>query len=169
MTNKIYVGSYAQSKRITVADGLTNQTRAIQTAGYVFGLDVNPVTNKIYVANAYVGKVTVIDGSSDRVTTLSVGRFPTSLAVNPVTNKVYVASSEPCGGIAVIDGKTEEVTKIKTGAELTTVALNTATNQIYAYEPESVTIIDGATNKTTNILLPIQPKMPRYGDNSACR
>jgi len=53
--------------------------------------------------------------------------------------------------------------------ELTTVALNPATNQIYAYDPESVTVIDGATNKATNLQLPIPPKMPRDTSNSTCR
>ena len=50
-----------ESKRISIVDGLTNQTTTIQTGGYVFGLNVNTVTNKIYVANAYIGKVSIID------------------------------------------------------------------------------------------------------------
>ena len=54
---------------------------------------VNPVTNKIYVANdGFVGSVTVIDGASNTVdATVSAGRGPYSVAVNPVTNKIYVA------------------------------------------------------------------------------
>jgi len=132
-------------------------------------MDVNPVTNKIYVANAYIGRVSIIDGATGHVTTIGVGRFPTSIAVNPATNKIYVANSDPCGGIAVIDGRTEEVTRIKAGIELATIAVNTATNQIYAYDPESVTVIDGATNKPTVLLLLIPPKMPRYTISSTCR
>jgi hypothetical protein len=79
-----------------------------------------------------------------------------------------VANSDPCGGIAVIDGRTEEVTRINAGIELATVAVNSVTNQIFAYDPESLTVIDGATNKPTNLLLPIPPKMPRYTISSTC-
>jgi hypothetical protein len=134
----------------------------VATTGNVIA--VNSVTNKVYVANAYIGKVTVIDGLTHNVNTVSVGRFPTSIAVNPITNKIYVANSNLCGGVAVIDGRTEEVTRIKAGTELAAIALNTATNEIYVYDPESATIIDGATNKLTNILLPIPSKMPRYSN-----
>lgn len=36
VTNKIYIGSYAQSKRVSVVDGLTNQMTAIQTGRVCF-------------------------------------------------------------------------------------------------------------------------------------
>jgi YVTN family beta-propeller protein len=164
ITNKIYIASEAESKKITAVDGITNQTTTIPTAGYVFDGAVNPVTNKVYVANGYIGKVTVIDGSTYSVSTIGVGRYPTSIAVNPITNKIYVTSSDLCGGVAVIDGRTEEVTRIKAGTELAAIALNAATNEIYVYDPEKVTVIDGTTNKLTNILLPIPSKMPRYSN-----
>ena len=54
---------------------------------------VNPVTNKIYVANGDSGNVTVIDGASNAVdATVAAGTGPRTVAVNPVTNKVYVAN-----------------------------------------------------------------------------
>jgi YVTN family beta-propeller protein len=164
VTNKIYIASDGQSKKITAVDGVTNQTTTIPTAGYVFDVALNPVTNKVYVANGYIGKVTVIDGSTYSVRTISVGRFPTSIAVNPITNKIYVADGNLCGGVAVIDGSTEEVTIVKAGTVVAAIALNAATNEIYVYDPENVTVIDGATNKLTNILLPIPSKMPRYSN-----
>jgi DNA-binding beta-propeller fold protein YncE len=88
---------------------------------------VNPVTNKIYVANCIPpsggiggrgtpGTVTVIDGATNTTTTVLAGICPTAIAVNPATNKIYVAnfgfSSITCGSctnfgsITVIDGAT---------------------------------------------------------------
>lgn len=168
-TNTIYIGSNAESKRITVVDGKTNQTKTIQTPGYAFDVAVNSVTDKVYVTNSYIGKVTVIDGATDRATTVNVGHFPSALAVNPVTNKIYVANGEPCWGVSVIDGKTEEVSRIDAGIELEGIVVNTATNQIYAYDPETLTIIDGATHKTTSIELPIRRGMQRDTAAATCR
>ena len=49
---------------------------------------VNPVTNKIYVANYVSDNVTVIDGATNGTTTVGVGTSPVAVAVNPVTNKI---------------------------------------------------------------------------------
>ena len=55
---------------------------------------MNPVTNKIYVANYVSGNiVTVIDGATNTTTTVRRhGATPYAVAVNPVTNKIYVAN-----------------------------------------------------------------------------
>ena len=53
---------------------------------------VNPITNKIYVANPYSANLTVIDGATNSTTTVTAGTSPLAVAVNPVTNKIYVAS-----------------------------------------------------------------------------
>ena len=62
---------------------------------------VNPVTNKIYVANHNDGgceccsTVTVIDGATNNTTTVNVEVAPHGVAVNSVTNKIYV--TKPAG------------------------------------------------------------------------
>ena len=66
---------------------------------------VNPVTNKIYVANGGSNNVTVIDGSGSSTATVTAGTYPHAVAVNPVTNKVYVANPA-CHTVTVIDGGT---------------------------------------------------------------
>src|SRR5690242_12034525 len=53
---------------------------------------VNPVTNKVYVANSGSASVTVIDEATMTPSSVSVGVNPTALAVNPATNKIYVAN-----------------------------------------------------------------------------
>ena len=48
---------------------------------------VNPVTNKIYVANYGSNNVTVIDGATNGTTTVTAGNGPGAVAVNPVTEQ----------------------------------------------------------------------------------
>ena len=53
---------------------------------------VNPVTNKIYVANASDDSVTVIDGAANTMTAVNTGSGPAAIALNPVTSKIDVAN-----------------------------------------------------------------------------
>src|SRR5260370_35146478 len=81
-----WVGLAAASvygKTVTATVGVGAQPNAVS---------VNPVTNKIYVANGLSKTVTVIDGASNAATTVTVGSGPHTVAVNPVTNKIYVAT-----------------------------------------------------------------------------
>ena len=67
-----------------------------------YALDLNPLTNKIYVANQNDATVTVIDGTGDTVSaTVPTGSLPSGVAVNPVTNQVYV-SNRGSGNVTVI-------------------------------------------------------------------
>ena len=75
---------------------------------------VNPVTNKIYVANSDSNNVTVIDGATNSTTTVPVGHRPAAVAVNPVTNKIYVANSGS-NNVTVIDGATNTTTTVAAG------------------------------------------------------
>ncbi len=78
---------------MTVIDGATNATTTVAAGTSPFSVAVNPVTNKIYVANYGSNNVTVIDGATNATTTVAAGTHPYSVAVNPVTNKIYVANS----------------------------------------------------------------------------
>ncbi len=110
-TNKIYVPnqcgndptcSYPYSQgTITVIDGATNNPTTVNVGYYPSTVAVNPVTNRIYVANecgsdtncAGDGTVTVIDGASNSVlATVTVGSDPYGIAVNTATNLIYVAN-----------------------------------------------------------------------------
>src|SRR5439155_1074930 len=66
---------------------------------------VNPVTNKVYVANKGSANVTVIDGATNATTTVGAGTNPQAVAVDPVTNEVYVANNGS-NDVTVIDGAT---------------------------------------------------------------
>jgi DNA-binding beta-propeller fold protein YncE len=177
-TNKIYVANYGVDAKqvlhggnVTVIDGVTNATTTItdpNARGLVcVAVAVNPVTNKIYVANNSLGfsapgNVTVIDGTTNTTTTVAVsdpgalaGVPPSSaIAVNQTTNKIYVTSAN---GVTVIDGGTNATTPVSGPSFLqgqpTVVAVNSVTDKIYAAYGGSgglyVVVIDGATNSTT--------------------
>src|SRR2546422_894162 len=83
---------HAQTVTATVGAGTSPRSVAL-----------NPVTNKIYVANVISNTVTVINGADNTTTTVSVGNGPQSIAVNPVTNKIYVANGVSAN-VTVIDG-----------------------------------------------------------------
>jgi YVTN family beta-propeller protein len=132
------------------ADWVTT-TVAVGTTPYAAA--VNPVTNKVYVANGDASTVTVIDGATNGTTTVPAGNLPYAVAVNPVTNKVYVCNNHG-NNVTVIDGATNGTTTVATGNGPTEVAVNPVTNKIYVTDgasPYGVTVIDGATNGTTTI------------------
>ena len=108
-TNTIYVAN-SQSNNVTVIDAATNSvTATIPVGTSPSGVDIDPQTNFIYVANAGnagdPGNVTVINGATNATTTLTDpnAKNPSAVAVNSVTNKTYVANSGS-NNVTVIDG-----------------------------------------------------------------
>src|ERR1022692_270134 len=130
------------------------------TAGNTPGaIAVNPMTNRIYVANETDNYVTVINGATNGTTTIAAG-FGDGLAVNPVTNKIYVPNEyfENITGapsyMTVIDGAMNGANTIAVGfgPGPDGIAVNPVTNQIYVSNFDNkVTVIDGATNETTTV------------------
>src|SRR6266852_8535624 len=127
---------------------------------------VNPVTNKIYVANRGSNNVTVIDGAKNTTTTVPAAAVPTltpfSVAVNPVRNKIYVAN-KGSANVTVIDGDAAPntpPTTVPAGTNPFSVAVNPVTNKIYVANVSSnnVTVIDGATNTTTTVAVGTNPE-----------
>ena len=57
---------------VTVIDGATNLTTSVSVGASPQAIAVNPVTNKIYVANSG-GTVTVIDGATDTISSVRAG------------------------------------------------------------------------------------------------
>jgi len=188
VTNKIYVANNGilipfstNPGNVTVIDGATNSTTTVTdpNAFTPVAVAVNPVTNKIYVANegdypgSNHGNVTVIDGTTNSVTTLtdSNALAPVGVAVNQTANKIYVANANDStvtgnGGVTVIDGATNSLSFVSAGPNshiVHAVALDSMTNTIYVTSegcflddpcrnPGSVTIINGSTNAVTTII-----------------
>jgi YVTN family beta-propeller protein len=109
---------------------------------------VNPVTNRIYVANLTDNTVSVIDGNSNTVTdTVSVGSVPEVVGVNPTTNMIYVANSNG-NSVSVIDGSTDSVVATIPSNGSTFLAVNAVTNTVYVGNQlnNTLNVIDANTN-----------------------
>ena len=73
------------------------------------GVELNPLTNRLYVAHFNDDTVSVIDTTTNTVLdTIGVGSFPAGLAVNPIANIVYVSNRFE-DTVSVIDGNTNTV------------------------------------------------------------
>jgi YVTN family beta-propeller protein len=120
---------------------------------------VNPVTNKIYVANQLGNSVTVIDGATNATIPVTVGTNPCAVAVNPVTNNVYVANLGS-GNVTVIDGATNTVTAtVIVGTNPCALAVNPVTNKAYVASGGSanVTVIDEQLEQHIPLTVAITP------------
>src|SRR5271166_398555 len=183
VTNKIYVAnsfcgifrSCPNPGTVTVIDGATNTTAAINVGYDPYAVAVNEATNQIYVVNQCgndprcnsLGTVTVIDGNTNNTATVNVGADPAAVAVNVATNQIYVANecgNDPnCkspGTVTVIDGATNNTVTVNVGNGPEDVEVNPVTNKIYVVNgsgngpccmsPGTVTVIDGARNNVIN-------------------
>ncbi len=131
---------------------------------------INPVTNKVYVANEGSDNVTIINGATHGTTSVTVGDRPYWLAVNPETNRVYVvnfgdsnvslidgsgAVSGPLlvggGGWTAINPVTDRAYMLRYGAgdefNIIAGALYQNTSATRSYEPVSI-----AVNPVTNVV-----------------
>lgn len=169
VTNKIYVANTV-SGTVSVIDGVTDaggyavdepRARVHVSVPIVAGttpndIAINPVTNKVYVANQGSDNVTVIDGSTTvpigatlyltaPTTTVGAGSQPTALAVDPFRNMTYVANKGD-STISMIDALNNSA-PLNTGTGPGAVAVNPVTNMIYVANTveNTVSIVDGAT------------------------
>ena len=148
------IGTQARAQDFTVSTGQNPVAIAI-----------NPVTDRIYVANLGQAKfceqssfVTIIDGPTNNTWSAPAGLCPGAVAVNPATNLIYVVNTANfdvcCANVTVIDGVFQgSVTNITVGGDPQAAAVNPITNKIYVTNnaDDTVTVIDGATNATTTV------------------
>jgi YVTN family beta-propeller protein len=100
------------------------------------GIAVDPVNDRIYVANAGSNSVSVIDGHRNRViATVGVGARPSGVGVIPATGTVYVANSgsgKAPGTVSVISTATNHVVKlIPVGYDPDGIGVNTISRTVY--------------------------------------
>jgi YVTN family beta-propeller protein len=121
ITNKLYAIDGSNNPGVVVIDGNNPEVPVGVRVGSVpVALAVDPVTNRIYVANHGSGDVTVIDGATNTVTaTVTAGADPQNLALNPVTNTVYVVDEGTCcsftdGSVTVISEQNTQVEPLTT-------------------------------------------------------
>ncbi|MHA7965581.1 YncE family protein [Paenibacillus sp. CAU 1782] len=163
----LLVTSFFTVPQLTLAAA---QSKDIAMGSTPYYVAINPIANKIYVVNyefvdgLNISSVTIIDGASNKTKKVEVGESPGYIAVNPVTNKIYVLDSSN-NSVTVIDGVSNETTKVPVGEHPITIAINPVSNKIYVVNSGvhnselnkyvegtgSITVIDGASNKTTTI------------------
>lgn len=143
---------------VAIATQAQTVSDIVEVGSYPDAVAVNPVTNKIYVANEGSNNVTVIDGATNSTTVVPTGNDPVALAVNSMTNKIYVVNAGS-NSVTVIDGATNDTTTVAAGVDPGAIAINQNTNKIYVANQQSVgpilnngvTIIDGVTNTSTTL------------------
>src|ERR1043166_1374824 len=127
-----------------------NNPSAIDVGSYPVGIRMNPITNKIYVANQYSNTISVIDGSNDQViSTIKVESFPYDLDVNPFNNRIYVSDFGD-NIVVVIDGSTNKVIgSIPVGDRPSGINVNIRQNLLYVanYLSNTVSIVNGTNYK----------------------
>jgi YVTN family beta-propeller protein len=158
---------------VTVIDGATNSATQLEIPSlnllHPRSVAVNTITNRIYVTNHFSSDAAVIDGSTNAVTMIPTAGLPYDIAANPATNKIYVSSFDAIAvgtqtTVTEIDGASNATVSIvdPKAADPIAVAVNPATNKIYVAnlgnlgkngtDVGSITVIDGATNETTNLV-----------------
>jgi len=134
----------------------------VNVGSFPYAMQLNPVTNKVYVAdftsNTSPNNVIVIDGATNSTTTITTGVGTVAVGVNPVTNKIYAANFNS-NDVTVIDGATNSTTTVAVGSGPGGIAMNPVTNKIYVanFNSNDVTVIDGATNTTTTVAAGSEP------------
>ncbi|UCG41895.1 MAG: YncE family protein, partial [candidate division WOR-3 bacterium] len=117
-------------------------TLAVAVGDSPCAVAVNPVTNKVYVANYDGDNVTVIDGATNDTLSVQSGDCPSAVAVNPVLNRVYVTNRGD-SSVTVIDGATNSMLTARAGDWPHAVAANPVTNKVYVanYGSDNVTVL----------------------------
>ena len=154
-TQKIY--AIDGGSTLALIDPGTGAVQRVTVGTSPRGLDVNPVTNKVYVSNFGSNTVSVVDGATGAIkATVAVGNRPSGIAVDPVTNTIYVANVLD-STVSVINGATDTVQgqPLPVLAQPRFVAVNSATNKVYVASGNaaSLSVIDGATNAINTALL----------------
>ncbi len=94
LTGNVYATNevYTENSTVGVLNAAGTLTSTVNVGNTPIGIDVDPVTGKVFVANTQDGTVSVINtNSNNSVTSLAVNGLYVS--ANYVTGKVYVTSS----------------------------------------------------------------------------
>ncbi|MDQ7798475.1 MAG: T9SS type A sorting domain-containing protein, partial [Candidatus Edwardsbacteria bacterium] len=125
-----------------------------------YKIDINPVTNKIYVASLQTsGIVKVIDGATNGTANVTVGNWPSGVAVNRANNKIYVTNYND-STVTEIDGATNGTSTIKVGVHPEWIAADPVTGKVFVSNSDgsSLSIIDCASRSVKTMSMPSGPR-----------
>jgi len=151
-SHALYVASRNNHMVYRVNPLLGQVTHTIPVGREPFGVAVNTLTNKVYVANFLGNTVSVINELSASVaTTITLAGFgePTYVAINETTNRIYVPLHRD-GRLAVINGATDSLlTTVEACAGAFGVAVDPISDRVYVScrDAQIIRVINGATNQ----------------------
>ncbi len=143
---------FGASTEARVFDHARTSTTTIATGFGPGAVAIDPIANRIFVANRADDSVTVIDGATRSAQSVVVGDDPAAIAVNPATGRAYTANHLG-DSVTVIDGATLATATIAAGDGPIAIAVNAAANRIYAVNQlgDSVTVIEGGDGSTRTV------------------
>lgn len=156
-TNQIYGIAGNSTNSIVIINGNTDTiSGTININNSPFDIDVNNVTNRLYVtSNSTTSSfITTIDCNTNTVLqTLSLINSALFIKVNSATNKIYVSHDENTSpqklSLSVINGNTNTLIKnlpISNRADRAPIAINTLTNKVYVIAAYNIFVVDGETD-----------------------
>ena len=187
-TSMVYIASEQRGGMITAINmksTIEMQSRldsaeeppGIKVGAEPHALAINPVTNKVYVANFGSDTISVINGSDDKVISQikTAKEGPWQIVVNTYTNMIYAHTSEDYG-LTIIDGAVDRIisnitdvgsTLTSSDAPVLTVGVSEGTNRVYVTQfPNTFIQIDGKSNVVINsttmeeLLVPVEGMSP---------
>jgi YVTN family beta-propeller protein len=160
-TNRLYLTTQnfgTQQCFVEVVDGRTNQIIDTIDIGVKVNLGlpsiaVNPLANRIYIADPSDNAVLVMEGVHDKiVASISVGSYPVSVAVNSITNRIYTVLQNPFGKLVTISGASNAALQtIPIGAFPTSVVADLANNRILAVTDNGIYVVDGKSHQVLTV------------------
>lgn len=151
LANRVFISSRS-ANAVYVVNGVTNAIMGQIAVGMQpWGIDLNPITRKAYVANFASGTVSVLNIDTFQVTrtiVLGAASEPAQVAVNRATNRIYV-TLHGRGQVAVIDGATDgSPVMVDVGAGAFDVVVEPVFNQVFvsARDAGYIAVLDGATS-----------------------
>lgn len=181
LNDTAYVIRYGSADEFNTIEGLHYELTSASHSFEPVSIAVNPVNNRLYMANKVTGDVSANDVStpvpyppllcpngsggfkpdpvppvaSPGTPCIDVPNTPASVAINPVTNTVY-ALNNGTNSISIINGNTHAITATLTPTGAPTggkvIAVNPITNKVYALYAGHVVVLDAANgNAMTTI------------------
>lgn len=129
--------------RVMVFDPATAATTSIPVGKAPDALSIDPLANRIYVANTGSNSVSVIDGAKEAVVaTIPAGHIPYAIQVDPPLHRVLVTNTYS-DFVTEIDGPTNHVAELPFGAK-DAIAIDTKLHRVYllGYEDPALTVFD---------------------------
>lgn len=154
---------------VTALNGMTGETIATipvtTTPGLgLTGIVVNPLNQRVYVANGSDKAISIIDGCKDKlIGTIDLeGNRPRAIAINPVANLLYVPFGNSLTAV-VSPSKKEIISTTTFGARTVGVAADLLSGRVFVTDSESSAasqtgILDVQGNLLTSLAVDPSPQ-----------